>query len=358
MTKKIILLSVFIFQFISCNTKETEYLGRKNVIKITDSDFKEDISLVSESLPYMTDQLILPGRLLLLDDFLIVTERKSDKTLHVIDLKTEKYMGMFVNKGEGPNEIRSPWTVSKIDNTSFIIADFRQRKYLCYTIDELMNSSIPFLEEKLEQNGITDNLYYNKNLDKLFYSGTFTENHMLFEKELTSGKIIGHSTLLDANGSLNNIEVKNHLSFKQSHSNSDNTFFAFTYAFAPVVETFDINTKMLKTITLPHTNEPIYKSVIHKDGSTSVGVINKTITEFCDVYMSDNYIYALYSGKTIGEKKSKTSIIYVFDLELNPIKKYNLDAEIQYFEVKDDTIIYGLDFETDIYPRIAKYNLK
>ncbi len=353
------LLIVLIYSIISCTGSKSDYLGRKDYKMIEDSDFKE-VSLTSKPLSFLKDQLIKPSGILLVGDFLIVKERRSDQVLHVINLKKEEYTGIFVNKGEGAREIKSAWAMSKIDETSFIISDVRQRKYLCYTIDDLVNSSTPFKEGRLEQRGFTNTIFYNKNLGKLFYTGQFSEDFLMLEKDLKSGNVTGYGTLLDdASYASNSIVVKNHLSHATSSSNFDNTFFVFAYRNAPIIENFDYKTNKLKTIVLPNSNEPIYKAIKNDSGIIStVAVLDETIFHFNDVFMTDKYIYALYKGNTFKNwNKRHNSVVYVFDLELNPIKKYNLDIEILSFEIKDDAILYGLDIKTDIYPSIVQFDL-
>lgn len=247
--------------------------------------------------------------------------------------------------------------MSAIDDSSFIVTDFTQRKYLLYTIDSLITSSKPFIEDQLDQKGVVYGAYYNPDLNKLFYQGYLAGNHRLYEKDVKSDEVIGYATLLDAPMEPNTIEVKNHLSHAESSSNADNTLFAFAYRFAPMLETYNYKTNTLKTIVIPNKKVPIYTTSQGDNGVVRVGVRENTTNKFSDIFISEKYIYALYRGKGVFEEKAKKSIMYVFDLELNPLKKISLDVELSNFEVKNDAILYGLDITTDIYPRIVKYEL-
>jgi len=69
---------------------------------------------------------------------------------------------------------------------------------------------------------------------------------------------------------------------------------------------------------------------------------------FNEVQITENYIYALYNGKTIeknfGDLMTGTAI-YKFDLEGNPLVKYNLNPELTSFAVDEENQkIYGVNY--------------
>lgn len=350
--KGIIIISILIL-FISCQS-ESEFLGRK-VTVIKDSNFKE-ISLKSKSLDYIENKLIRPTDLLIMDSLIIVVDGKSEKPLHAIDTKNKNYIGQYINKGKGPNELDAPWRLSKINQSSFLITDIFQRKYLGFTINDLLTTSVPFEEKKIVQTGRVNSLFYDKLNSKMFYIGNFPEDYRLYEKNLISGNIKGHASLLTATNGSNAIEVKNHISHALASVNKDYSLFAFSYIHSPLIETLNVTTGELKTVIIPERTEPIYESRV-REGITEVGMTSESLITFPNIKISNKYIYALYSGRKLGDNELKKSTIYVFDQELNPIKKINLDAKINSFDVKNDSLIYGLDLDTDIYPKILSYTL-
>jgi hypothetical protein len=69
---------------------------------------------------------------------------------------------------------------------------------------------------------------------------------------------------------------------------------------------------------------------------------------FHEIQITENYIYALYSGKTIeknfGDLMTGTAI-YKFDLEGNPLVKYKLNPELTSFAVDEQNgKIYGVNY--------------
>src|SRR5690606_27978621 len=57
---------------------------------------------------------------------------------------------------------------------------------------------------------------------------------------------------------------------------------------------------------------------------------------YTDIYVSDNFIYTLYSGRStdeFGNKSYMGNVILVFDWDGNPVKRYDLDAEISCFTI-------------------------
>jgi hypothetical protein len=73
--------------------------------------------------------------------------------------------------------------------------------------------------------------------------------------------------------------------------------------------------------------------------------------------VSDNFIYILYSGKTMKENAMYSKTVLVYDWEGNPIKVLELDQELNLISVSqnDDYLVgYAYDGKANLY----KYKLK
>lgn len=353
--KKIITICILTILLSSCS--DNSFLGRADFKKLEDSDFTEISYVKSSQLSGIkNDQLIKPNGIYIIGDFLIISETRDEKVLKVYDLKKDSYLGGFITKGMGVNEVSFPWFVSKIDDTSFVLGDGDKREFSFYKTSDLLKELPAYKKIKIDS-VLLNSFIYDKQNDVCFYTGFTTENKLFYELDEKSNEIVGYETLLDTWKKKNLIEVKQHLSVNYIKYNSERKTFAFAYCYAPMIETFDYNTKKLKTLILPTDEKPKYK--IGKDnGKTFVAEFSKTQYHFNDLVMTDDYIYGLYDGKTGETRKDKVnSMIYVIDYELNPVKKIILDTELYSFDIKDN-FIYGLDKKTEKFPRILKYKLQ
>ena len=67
--------------------------------------------------------------------------------------------------------------------------------------------------------------------------------------------------------------------------------------------------------------------MVFPDKNSSIGYI--------DITSCDQYVYALHSDKTIQNAYS-SNIIYVFDWDGNPVRKYNLPKDAYYITVDNN----------------------
>ena len=97
---------------------------------------------------------------------------------------------------------------------------------------------------------------------------------------------------------------------------------------------------------------------------TGGGGINKSINllqkGYIDVYTTEQYVYALYSGKTIKDATSgafESNQVLVFDWSGNPVTKYALDIFVTEICISpDDAVLYAISNKPD--PELIYFNLK
>ncbi len=276
----------------------------------------------------------------LLGHYLLISDTSAQKNIHIVDIKENTYLGGFIDIGSDPDELSSQWGLSKNSDTTFIISDTYYKKFLGFNVNELLTTGKSFIRGEIDKEDIPYFFDYNEDKNSLLYAGHLTDEFRLHEKDLDSGTINGYGEILkDPTGKSDAIKARNFLSVANVSSNR--SYFAFAYIFVPMVEVFDYQKKETKTVLLPDNKEPTYY-VRQEDGVLSVGAGRGATFEFDDITMSDKYIYALYTRRKISDGHPGKSRIYVFDYELNPLKIYNLDHYIQFFDVDNDEVIYGL----------------
>lgn len=106
------------------------------------------------------------------------------------------------------------------------------------------------------------------------------------------------------------------------------------YQFTDKVEILDIKTNKSKIISGPINVEPKFTPRF-RDGRDEALIDEDAIMAFINGFMTNKFIYLLYSGKTRLESNT-ANYIFVYDWNGNPIEKINCKKEISAFVVSDD----------------------
>lgn len=323
-----------------------------DMLSYTDEDFKIEENLSSEVIQSISDSLIQPGRISIVDEYLLISDFKAGKPLHILNLKNQNHLGSYGVKGQGPGEVATPWSFSELTSKKFTLVDIVQKKILEYDIDTLLRFNRPVYEQKLNQNGFTQ--FAKVYGDTIFFDDGYKLNYRLYKSKFydvkNTSSINGYGEIpIIVDAEISDI-VKRDMTM--AHMKSKNGFFVFVYMYCPRIEIFDYGKKQWKTIISPKNFVPEFNKSVQK-GFT---VTKKTVYAYPDIALTDKYIYALYSEKRIMDHVyPKSNSIYVFDFEGNPIKKYNLDKDISFFSVKNDSTIYATNVETN--PELVVFSL-
>ncbi len=334
----------------SCNTADN---NDATATFYKDTQFIQE-HLSSVKIDSISEHLKSPTHVYLLDDYLIIFENKSDKILHLFNLKNKKYQGAYIDKGQGPGEVAFPWSLSKEGNKEFILYDAQLRKILGYQIDSLINNDSFFLEQKFNQSGATN--FVTTFDDTYFFTDESNFNNSIYSIGINteSSQINGYGkppVLVSASDS-DAIKATAASTFMAAKNGT----FVLAYRLSPRIEIFNYKNNEWKTIISPENFEIDY-TVASEEGETFFAVNKNTRLAYLDVVLTDKYIYALYGkNKLLESMYGKGRTIYVYDYDGNPIKKLVLDKDIVFFDVKNDESIYALS--VDLYPEILNFKIK
>ncbi len=351
-TRMYIFLVLIFSCFASCNN--TEDSPSKNESKYTDTSFKKVEKLTSKKLDSISNHLIYPGQILAHNNHLFIIDRKSKGPIHAIDIQKEQYIGAFGKKGQGPGEISAAWSLSKIDDSSFLLSDVGLKKVMGYKIESLFDKHLPYFEQKINQSSIAT--YTKLHNNEIFFVDDYNSKNRLFKSKLgdDKSKIIGYGDIpkLTKIDELDNVKAE----AASAYMKYNNGYFVFAYKLTPRIDIFDYQNNQWKTIISPKEFKPLYKSI--KEGDNNFfAITDETLNAYLDIALTDKYIYALFSEEEVlKDVYSHGNTIYVFDYQGNPIKKYLLDKEVSFFDVKQDSTLYGL--RVDVLPELLKFNLK
>ena len=122
--------------------------------------------------------------------------------------------------------------------------------------------------------------------------------------------------------------------------NPDNGILAIATQLGEVFEIFNLKDNTHKVLYGP-AGEPQYKTA--KDGTG----VPTGIMGFSDIKVTNKYIYAVFQGIKFDDKiaaikqgkepENGAKYIYVFDLEGNPVRRYELDRRINSIDINEET---------------------
>jgi hypothetical protein len=302
---------------------------------------------------------LLPYRISALDSFFIIADYYpnsiTNNVLYLYNSNTNEIELSFGGYGNGPGEIRHVSDVFINNNTKEIIVfDQIRNNFLQYNLDSLINIKNYYVPSIINVPPEYSDLYsFSKPNDSIFVShGSENSLFVLFSK---TGEILFELEKFpfvdfDIPNFKTNISKEN-LKFLLKgkiayDSNLDRIIIA--YLNFDLIEVYNLKGERLKYFINNTNYIPILQNELYN-------------YHFCyyKVSTDEEYIYALYSGFELIDgsddyRQGKT--IQVFDKDLNPVRKYELDTPINSFVInKNNRIIYGLSSLSDTPLTVFKY---
>lgn len=336
MKSKIILI-ILLSSLFSCKKRESTLKIDESTISFTDSTFKTTNHLISKELVNITDSLLIASRIKIIKNYLLVSEEKGNKSLHIVDLPSDEYRGLYLNKGKGPGELLNVWEISENNDKSLSILDYLQNKIVNFNIDSLILKN-RFKEEYRLDPSIRSNAISIHN-NKIYTLDRNNLKYRLYEVDLTGKIIKGYGEIPEKIDDMHAIKTRSDdlsLAFMSNNKNK----FVFAYYFYPLIEIFDIKTNQWNSIIGPINTMPSKQEKFKND------------VFYGNVRTTEKYIYVLYKAGVRANGK----IIYVFNYEGKCLKKLTLDKNIFTFDVYKDRYIYGINEE--IQSKILKFEIK
>lgn len=339
---KIIAYVLFVLVIVcSCSDKNND------VQKVRLPEFKE----IYASSKHVDVELLVPGKIFIHDDKLIVFEQLPTDMFKVFSLYSLKYLYSFGNRGGGPEEFISISNnnIISVDGEYIEIYDMGKIKYLKLSdstackIKETpiaisyLNSPVNRLKKLNDDNYYFDNIFEESQQEEFTClnigsrTQTYFSNYPKWEKNIKSP----HDKYITY--------------LKSTCYNSFNDKIAVFYFNFPVMKILDEKGKFIKEIYFE--NEECFP--IYEYG-------NDNIIYFSEPLATNDFIYVLWIGKTkssVGDdmENFKPEIL-VFNWNGDVLDRYRLDKPIITFTVSESLgKIYCTSFlEPEI---IYEYNL-
>ena len=318
---------ILILLFESCYKSE-KY---ENVSLFSFKDFKEIIKLNATTIEFDVP-IMLPLLFVKSDSLLIVQNIKTNNMLYVYNIFSKKKVGEFISWGSGPNELLRIKNMQLIGSDLYI-SDSQKRAIYKYDVndfyklaDELIPIQKVIIDDHFYNLAYTDNgyvalsinsdnkrlVFYNSKGEKVFTAGEYPH----FGRKLT--------VIEQMEGFQSSIVISRN--YKRIYLFGMDT---------DLIEIYDFKGNLIKRIQGPDRLFPQVKEVRLKNGMTAVSALRKTIFAYFSPIIIDDEIYVSYSGnyQKIDEEVPVIHHIFVFDMDGNPIRRYELPKSIVSFTI-------------------------
>ncbi len=336
---RIFILFLWLFLFSACKTK--------NVQSLEDYFNNSSIQLKSQVVP--VDSLFI-GQVWDIEGFdntLILLDEYKNRYFSLVDLKRNKLIRRFGQKGRGPLEMLEPVCISvdKAKNT-FQMLLRNPEQFVEYSIDDLLQNLNPEYNEVVKFDFKEESLF---NTTPLYGSKRYVGTG-LFRR----GKygITNEAGVLDT--------VIGEIQRPDNQMNIDNYKIGMVYQ--GITKSHPTQKKFVHVSTscdlIEIVDETDYETRSFQSYFPELTIQNGTILEtrdsrvgFISLKVTSNYIYALFSGRTFNDESDKAFLgnkLYVFKWNMKPVCSYVLDHDINcLFVSEDDKELYSTALVND-----------
>lgn len=287
--------------------------------------------------------ILKPGLVIRKDDSYMIWDLKNENIFSIVNFNSEEVI-KGIKRGNGPGEIISPSSLQLKDG-KFFTFDFDRKK-----INQIDISSDTTLTLKE-----VEDINFNTRLFVINYQGSHMIATGLFDDAWFAslkgnGEIISKvdfPTFEETNNipkmELSMLYISTHIANKPDNkkvvaATQDLGVISFlNYIDGSILEEY----KRIKYYGPKFTLQDRGGIVWSRDGQAG----------FCDLDCDDEYVYALYSGKTITEHgmlSHHCENLLVYDWDGNPVKHYTLDIPL--FSMKFDkekNTVYGIGYNPE-----------
>jgi len=287
-----------------------------------------------------------PGGIVLVDSLLIISDTYAGMHFSLVDIKNKKMLKRFGSKGKGPNEFMLKNYMHIIQkNGTFQFFALNEKKQFIYSITDLVEVENPVPKEIIDlsvekdQGSYSTVVPYGNNKfigNGWFYSGKYAITEAGGKLDTIIGSYHIDQSLTDVNNYVLGDLFQGGITL-----NPTGDKLAYFSISCDLIEVVDLKSDKVFEKRQFHTYVPMFE---FRNNRLTLKRNNPFgFSVFC---ATTKYLYALYSGKDLSKGRqflSGSSLLYVFDWNLNPIKAYRLDKETWNIAAsEDDKTLYTI----------------
>lgn len=322
--RKSLTILLLTFVLVSCKSKDSA-----NSETYTMPVFKQELSVTPK---YIKKDKSLAQILYMqvYKDNLLFKSSDDNNLVQVFNKNTGKYVAGIAPRGRGPGEY--PMTVSFFFLGDTLCVYDRQQLVVNYYDRDFIANKIPFKQIQIEgANGYLQIVPYKQGFITVPTKG----NRFIIQNE--TGEQIGKYTHYPNFNAINDSSIVREALFTGSHEidiKPDHTKLVSATFAGAIIEIFSLNGNKIsidKEIRL-------LPPTLLKRKDNSYTTSNESYIGFWNIKTTNDYIYLIFSGKTLQEHKKHRcgDYIYVYDWDGNPIKSYKINGGVYRFAVDEN----------------------
>jgi hypothetical protein len=349
--KKIFYTIVVIIVLSSCHDKEPP----ATLFELFNTEKR-----LSGELVVLNKTLGNPYQVVVIDSLLMLYDSDNEHIGSFFNANTGEFLQRFGKIGRGPEEFLMPVEIS-FDKKNETLNIFERSAGRLTHLKNYSNKE--FGNAPQNRVSFTNNQGYTGFARKIgdstyVASGEFENRFAVFD---LSGEILKTTQDYPIYEGVNISDNLLYIAYQNMlEVNSTNNHFASASIYCDNIEFFKFEGNDLILIKRYGFIKPEFVDMSNKDAKMlQPSESNKM--GFLDISSDENYIYCLYSGRSINEYKTRSQAfkgedIFVFDWKGNPITRYKLNEEIVKFTVDSKSkMIYAIAHTPE--PVILKYKL-
>ena len=334
----------------------------------TDSKSKKRVSSVSMGI--LTHNIIdlgeifigYGGRLVVYKDTIIGMEAPNSSMPPFFCLKPNEELPSFYyfgNKGQGPNDFLQPYSIQHIENNIIGTWDINARMYYEFalpdekkevSIDKRVRFEVILLSRVIKT-------AYNQ-----FIALMMADDEAMFLLADSTGKTVNTFFEYPYRNNDERQRFNNRARFSayqgELATNPSKTKFVYASDKGEIIHFYDIENNNIKPIVKIEKEYALYENREIPGGGTGVQLGTEGMRGYVSIYATEQFVYALFSGKKVGETNSRAAhTLRIFDWNGNNVKEYELDVPSLYLCVSDDdSKLWAIATNPD--PELVYFNLK
>jgi hypothetical protein len=295
---------------------------QKTTTSFTDSFSQKQVCNLAEMMEYPADSIGHADFIFSHEDFILLSEPKSDYLLSLYNIKTKAF-NRFLTKGNGPYDLLDVQQINlyKDDSSFFVKSTFGENLYVYKFDNPYSNDDLRKIKIKTN----TTSIFFDEN--NIIYSQYGKKRFAIYNTQNEFLREFGDSINIDNCTQ----ELVSHIIQGLCLGNTKLQRYVWASVYGDIFEIYDYkNINQIKTIAsvksvLPivtiSQNQPIFST------DTKLGIVSLTAT--------DAYIYMLYNENIIKNFESQKddillcNKILIFDWDGNPHKILKLNRKIR-----------------------------
>ncbi len=261
----------------------------------------------------------------IIEDKIVATAFDGTNAVSIFDKNNGKLINSVMPVGRGPGEYTSHHLLLNASGDSVYVYDLQNRSVSTYASEEFIKRSLPNRVVMLDKS----NMYLNATplTDGKYLS--FPIKGARFANHEADGKLISSYNKYPSFKEITDTLSIHYMyrGLEKTDVKPDGSKFVSTNSLGSILEIFSIKDDL---ITLEK-EQRFYAPKITINDTKRVVVQPDCLIGLMDLKTTDQYIYAIFSGKQnkeINGNKVSGKYVYVFDWNGKPVKSYNLNKDI------------------------------